>query len=296
MVDSGQYYEQFHGHDVELLEDVLAALKAGHRRRSVIFFAGDSSLDNKYWLEDDEWFTAVNGYENILQPRSMKPDVCYWTNWELMKRGLSQICALNTAVEATTVHQRQPGWLWGGLTEQDEMIRDTITKDDYLIVSVGGNDIALAPTAASIFNMLAMMKFASDESLEDGTAFGLSHFVSLFRDQVQEYVKELVSKQKPRRILICTIYYPDEGGMGSWADTALSALDYNENPHRLQLAISYLFSEATSKIEVDGVQVVPIPLFSVMTGKDTHDYIERVEPSSAGGHKMAKLLVERLIS
>eukprot|EP00931_Biecheleriopsis_adriatica_P032015 TRINITY_DN18715_c0_g1_i2.p1 TRINITY_DN18715_c0_g1~~TRINITY_DN18715_c0_g1_i2.p1 ORF type:complete len:125 (+),score=22.16 TRINITY_DN18715_c0_g1_i2:16-390(+) len=98
------------------------------------------------------------------------------------------------------------------------------------------------------------------------------------------------------RVLVCMIYYPDEHGQGSWADTALSALDYNANPHRLQHAISYIFREATSKIDIDGVTVVPVPLFSVMDGKNTSDYIERVEPSSAGGQKMARLIVERLLS
>eukprot|EP00931_Biecheleriopsis_adriatica_P032016 TRINITY_DN18715_c0_g1_i3.p1 TRINITY_DN18715_c0_g1~~TRINITY_DN18715_c0_g1_i3.p1 ORF type:complete len:293 (+),score=59.60 TRINITY_DN18715_c0_g1_i3:124-1002(+) len=292
MVDSGTFYDQYHGHDVELLEEVLTSLQSSHR--SIVYFAGDSSLDNKYWLDDD-WAQAINGYEQILRPSQMKEDVCYWTN-KLLMRKVPQTCALNTAVEATTLGQRQPGWFWGGLTEQDELIRDRITEDDYLVVSVGGNDIALAPTAMTIFNMLAMMKFASDESLEEGSAFGMHHFVSLFRDQVQQYVTGLVSKRKPRRVLVCMIYYPDEHGQGSWADTALSALDYNANPHRLQHAISYIFREATSKIDIDGVTVVPVPLFSVMDGKNTSDYIERVEPSSAGGQKMARLIVERLLS
>jgi hypothetical protein len=37
---------------------------------------------------------------------------------------------------------------------QDAFIRDHITRDDVLIVSVGGNDIALSPTLRTAVNML----------------------------------------------------------------------------------------------------------------------------------------------
>mmetsp|Transcript_82708 Transcript_82708/g.145997 ORF Transcript_82708/g.145997 Transcript_82708/m.145997 type:complete len:309 (+) Transcript_82708:80-1006(+) len=302
-VDTISFYDQYHGHDLEMLQAILASLRK-HRNnerkdqsdRPVVFFAGDSSLDNKYWI--DGWAKSVNGYEDILRDvqlqSHMKQDVSYWTNLELMRK-MPGTCALNTSVEATTLRQRQPGLFSGGLTEQDELIRDEITENDYLVVSIGGNDIALSPTLSTIASMLAMMKFAEDEDLEEGSAWGFSHFKDLFGDQIQQYVEKLVSKRKPRRILICMIYYPDEAGQGSWADRALSALDYNANPHRLQKAIASLFEQATKEIQVQGATIVPVPLFSVMNGKVTDDYVSRVEPSEQGGKKMAELLVAKLL-
>ena len=44
----------------------------------------------------------------------------------------------------------------------------------------------------------------------------------------------------------------------------------------------------TCSIEIEGVPVLPVPLFRVMDGKDSEDYAERVEPSSQGGRKMAR--------
>ena len=51
------FYSPFYGHDVGGLAVALAALRRRHRR--VVFLAGDSSLDNKYWF--DSWAEAVNG-------------------------------------------------------------------------------------------------------------------------------------------------------------------------------------------------------------------------------------------
>ena len=42
---------------------------------SVIYLAGDSSLDNKFWFSQQA--VALNGYENMLDPPTMKTDVCF---------------------------------------------------------------------------------------------------------------------------------------------------------------------------------------------------------------------------
>jgi hypothetical protein len=39
--------------------------------------------------------------------------------------------------------------------------------------------------------------------------------------------------------------------------------------------------------------VVPVPLFEALDGKNTDDYVQRVEPSVQGGRKMAKLLLRK---
>jgi len=137
-VSSQNYYATYHGHDVELLDVAHTALRARHS--SIIFLAGDSSLDNKFWF--DSWAAATNGYEAVLAPGRMKTDVCYWLNDELVRRGHGgRLFCLNTAVEATSLNTRT----CGRLTPQDRLIASAIGPDDVLVVSVGGNDIALEP-------------------------------------------------------------------------------------------------------------------------------------------------------
>jgi hypothetical protein len=102
----------------------------------------------------------------------------------------------------------------------------------------------------------------------------------------------LTSKTKPAKILICMIYYPDETNTGGWASRALNFLGYDKDPEKIQLLIRKAFHEATSMIRIPGVEVISIPLYNALNGKDTTDYVARVEPSAKGGTKMAEYLMD----
>jgi hypothetical protein len=54
----------------------------------------------------------------------------------------------------------------------------------------------------------------------------LQHFVRMFRDDVQSYVRLLVGRTKPKNVVVCMIYYPDESRTESWAGPALTCLRY----------------------------------------------------------------------
>ena len=153
------YYEPFYGHDVEHLALALSALRRRHD--SVVFLAGDSSLDNKYWFSS--WADAVNGYETVLEPPRMKRDVCYWINEQAEREG-ERIGCLNAAVEATSLNDRA----WGRLLPQDAFIRDHITEDDVLVVSVGGNDVALSPLLCTAVNLAVLVCCVPRPCLERG--------------------------------------------------------------------------------------------------------------------------------
>jgi hypothetical protein len=67
--------------------------------------------------------------------------------------------------------------------------------------------------------------------------------------RVQKYLERLTAKTKPKKILVCMIYYPDETDTASWAGPALGLLGYNHNPAKLQLLIRRAFTEATSYVQ-----------------------------------------------
>ncbi len=78
------------------------------------------------------------------------------------------------------------------------------------------------------------------------TDFVFSHIISnLPNFRVQKYIEALTSKTKPKKILVCMIYYPDEKNVPSWANAALGALGYDQNPGKIQLLIRKFFEEAT---------------------------------------------------
>lgn len=76
----------------------------------------------------------------------------------------------------------------------------------------------------------------------------------MFGDKVKEYIQKLTSKKKPKKVLVCMIYYPDLKRTGSWADNTLDLLGYDENsdPSKLQGIISRLYDLGTSSIKLEG--------------------------------------------
>ena len=315
-LDPNHFYGEYHGHPLDMLENAHVILrKQGKKKRRVAWFVGDSSLDNKYWLRDGLCKSGVNGYENVFsrKRRCMVPDIAYWFNKAAAEdedrsagiAGVGEWCAINTAVEESTLGDR-----WGehSLLPHDRFCRDHLEAQDAIVVSAGGNDIALRPSVWSGLSMTTLM-FSPMWLVQSGWAPGTSHFINLFRDGVERYLRKLVAAKKeekrekkksdtdaktagsrPSKIVVCMIYYPDEVAGGSWADNVLAFLGYNSNPGKLQSLIRRVFREATSKVSCDGVEVLAFPLFAVLDGKDRADYAQRVEPSAAGGEKMGRAL------
>jgi len=309
-IDSFKFYDEYYGHKVEHLKAILPHLRESCD--SLIWTAGDSSLDNKYWFKDRK--KAVGKYSQILDPPQSKCDVTFWLNYlaeERNKRCDEKMAAINTAVEATTLNERCTK-----LRNQDIFLRDNIGKNDTLIVSIGGNDVALYPTPCTIFSILGAVCLPA-KCIEHGTTcctlpiddcccgcgpsflscMGgcppcLGYFRHFFGLRIQKYIEKICAKTKPKKILVCMIYYPEEEWHRSWANRALGALGYNRNPEKLQGLIKKMFEDATSNIKISGTEVIPIPLFNVLDGKNHDDYVARVEPSSIGGRKMAEYLLD----
>eukprot|EP00411_Alexandrium_monilatum_P082791 CAMPEP_0175630398 /NCGR_PEP_ID=MMETSP0096-20121207/72989_1 /TAXON_ID=311494 /ORGANISM="Alexandrium monilatum, Strain CCMP3105" /LENGTH=342 /DNA_ID=CAMNT_0016935815 /DNA_START=22 /DNA_END=1053 /DNA_ORIENTATION=- len=294
-----EYYQTYYGHTPKNLERMLAALRSTEegsgRVQPVVFLAGDSTLDNKHWLflggsktepgnySDDRWSAeAIGNYRKVLDPPRMVQDVAFWLT--TMGAGSSgpSFCALNTAVEESTVNGRSKN-----LTVQDMFIRDNITSNDILVISAGGNDVALHPTALT---QAAVMKLMSGQQEE-----AMAYFRGLFKDEMEAFAASLVAKAKPRAVIVCMLYYLDESpDQRGFADTTLRNLGYNDNPAFLQGIIRAVYEAAVTQISLEGTKVIPLPLFEVLDGKDTRDYLARVEPSVAGGEKMARALARRI--
>lgn len=285
-VSQRQFYGEYHGHPPAALAEVVQSLRA--QGKTLIWLAGDSSLDNKYWFHDTA--PALNGYENILRPATMKQDVCYWVNKAAAERAAAggsaagpPLACVNTAIEATSLNDRACSKLWA----QDELIREHIGPDDILVVSVGGNDVALQPLCCTVCSMFALVyiplpacvvqncAIACPPNLGNvcdlgclgcgvpncissvlcGCPLGFPYMVDMFKNRVGNYVRRLVSETKPKKVVICMIYYLDEKATGGWADCALKCLCYDACPDRLQAGIEAAYYQGTSKIKIDGTEV-----------------------------------------
>eukprot|EP00854_Cymbomonas_tetramitiformis_P017465 gene17465-20792_t len=163
-VPAARYYDEYHGHKIRDLNLVHRVLRRDEleneqqadlttdpntstRGRPLIWTAGDSSLDNKFWFPDSA--PSIGDYAQILSPPISVQDVTFWLNVITAEAGLPY-AAINTAVEATTLGSR----CGGRLLDQDKFLRDNVRAEDVVVVSVGGNDIALAPAPCTVCNML----------------------------------------------------------------------------------------------------------------------------------------------
>jgi len=59
---------------------------------------------------------------------------------------------------------------------------NNFTSDDILVVSLGGNDIALKPNGKTIRNILAVLVCSYFSNSDN--PFGVGHFIDLFGKQV----------------------------------------------------------------------------------------------------------------
>ena len=288
MIDALAFYGNYHGHSVRDLSSILKHLR--EKALSVIYLAGDSSLDNKHWLITDKSHLSVAApqqYRDLLLPPRSVQDVAYWLNASSSSLPTS-FGALNAAVEESTLADRARG-----LLPQDVLIRDTITERDVLIISVGGNDIALRPSIWTVVNM-GLLLVTPRWMIANGFAPGLQHFINMFRYDVATYIHQLTAKRKPKQILVCMIYYPDVNCIDSWANRTLSMLGYDADPSKLQLIIQKIYQQATSKFCLTDPTITPVPLFEVLDCQDSCDYVQRVEPSAQGGRKMANYFLKVL--
>ena len=222
----GSFYEQYHGHPIRLLREARDGLRKihGEEESCCIYLAGDSTVDNKYWLgpqharsiERDSGgrYTAeaANGYEKILTPPRMVKDVCYWMNRLIAESEVQNTFVLNTAVEATTLASRSGGAeaccvvrCAGKLYAQDELIRDSMRESDILVTSIGGNDIALAPSICTVFFLVWLM--LTPMCLLSACHPATAYFIWLFRRCTEAYIKRLVAYRKPKKIAACMVRF-----------------------------------------------------------------------------------------
>lgn len=289
-INPSRFYFEWKGHPVSDLVHFREITLAERPDKPIVYLAGDSSLDNKFWLYktiEELGIDIPTIYKKTLDRPRPKPDVSFWLNSLLGDRAT----CINTAVEESMLRDRDKK-----LLSHDEFIRDNIRAEDVLIVSVGANDVALKPLPCTVRHMLQLAWLTPRKSLESGKASSLSYFKHMFGTKVQDYVTRLTAKTKPRAVIICMIYFPLEAEFKqkSWAETQLKALGYNSYPDQLQTAIRAMYEIATKQIKIEGIEIVPCALHEILDGKSPDDYTARVEPNDEGGRKMAVRFKELL--
>lgn len=290
------YYRNWHGHTWLDLCRVYRHLRLVQGIDQIVYLAGDSSLDNKHWLLQQPRVHACKSYADIMsRPQDAVPDVSYWIN-KILEDKKSKTACLMTSVEATTLGERLS--MESGLRMQDRFIRDHVMAQDTIIVSIGGNDIALAPTARTMFH-LAVLMLAPRFLWRYNPSF--RYFVRMFKDGIRAYLEKLTERELPSKIAVCMIYFPCEvPDPNSWSRQLLRLSGYDRNPAHLQAILRQLYVEATQQIQLNPrngrtCEIVPVPLFDILDASNPVHYVQRVEPSKEGGRLMADYFVKHVL-
>ncbi|KAJ8905652.1 hypothetical protein NDN08_002158 [Rhodosorus marinus] len=289
-ISSSSFYAEFHGHPIHDLARYAKFLREEAGNRPLVWLCGDSTLDNKYWVQGCSLRDLESEYASILRPPLARPDVAYHLGVAARDRAL----VVNCGVEESTLAQR----LGGSLLAHDNIVRDNLMEGDVVVVSLGGNDVAHSPTLRTAISALSLIRLNRLQTLENefDKAWGRKHMVRLFGEKTRLYIEKLVSLRKPRLVLVCMLYFPDENQTGSWADLPLRVLGYDAQPAKMQAVLRQLYLTATSEITIAGTKIVPVALYEALDPKDTEDYVQRVEPSDIGGQKMARHIWQTISS
>jgi len=291
-INATEFSNKWEGHEKKDLEKILTIKKD----RNFIFLAGDSSLDNKAWIKNlSNKGDPLNGYEEIINGKMTK-DVAYQINKQLIDNNLGDkyVC-INTSIEATTLKPRTENLI----APSDEFIKDHITKDDILIISVGGNDVAFY--MASELNTL----FAEPTENINTNSPIYKNILKLFKDDLMIYIEKLCNKNKPKYIILNAIYYVCEEYVenpSGWPnDNILNPIGFHGTNKdiirkKLQELTRLIYINAISKINISNIIIIPVPLFEILDPKSMKDekctdYDHLVEPTIEGGNKMAKKFV-----
>ena len=195
---------------MEYLNTLHGSLAGAAKR--CCFLLGDSSLDNKHWLFDERrskasqmsaagvTAAACNGYERVLRPPRSVRDVAYWMNHLAERRaGPGALLTFNAAVETSRIADRS-----GGLLPQDEWAASAVAPGDAAVLSLGGNDIALAPSLRTMWNMLTLTSSPMG-LIRSGWAPGMGYFVKMFHGRIEQLLRRMFPEgaPQPSTIAVC---------------------------------------------------------------------------------------------
>ena len=184
----------------------------------------------------------------------------------------TQLC-INTSIEATTLEDNIIRNL-----DQGIFIKKYMNENDVLIVSCGGNDI--------LFNQLTMLPRLMQYQITGNIDF----FHEIFYTKLKTYIKQLTSKNKPKKVIVCMLYYPNLQDPSGWASTLLTLFKSLGAEYMICDLIQKVYRECVSKIKIKGLDIKACPLYVALDGTDPNCYVSGVEPSVVGGRKLALLL------
>lgn len=285
-----KFYDPYYGHPLKILNFLKQEFE--EKQFNFIYFLGDSTLDNKHWVRNKPQ-KSLPLFEKNLE--YMLPDISFFMNKKLYENNEKYIC-LNFAVEENHLKNRNNstnnnliplnGW--------EDYVSSNLTENDILIVSIGGNDLALKLNIPIILN-LCLSLFLSDDLLRKNP-YLIYYILDIYKNYLKQFLLDIIKYKKPKMIVLCGVYFPCIDYQDSWCKNILNIMKYNVPSYRknIHCVLEMLFEEGLKSLnsenipELEGIEIKYIPLYKVLNCEDKEDYVAGVEPSVQGGEKMAE--------
>jgi len=251
-------YDNYYGHTLEDLNKIFQS-----SNNPKIYLAGDSILDNKFWVKNEG---KVNKVKNLFDI----PDIEYHMN-DLIE----DYTCINCASEESKVENKIYNY-------QDKFIHDNITKDDILVISIGGNDFLLNPDnltrlGKAQFSRILKGKYEDENYLQ---------ILNIFNLHIPKYIKYLIGKNTPKKIIYLFPYFPCEVKGQCWSSAINLIMIFKGF---LKDTMRNLYKDMKLK-----ENIIKLPLFKLFNPEKEEDYIQRLEPSILGGRKIASLILKNI--
>src|SRR6201992_270405 len=105
-INASRFFYEWKGHPLSDVTALHAKVLSLRPDKPIIYLAGDSSLDNKYWVSsirrDERDVPEIYDAAFDKRSSSLKPDVAFWLNHLLG----NQATTLNLAVEESMLRER----------------------------------------------------------------------------------------------------------------------------------------------------------------------------------------------
>lgn len=280
--------------------------------KGLVFLLGDSSFDNKHYFQEDKAVAPPGSlYEKIFVGENMRRDVSYQLSKHLAEQRVGSknmwYESVNCAVEATSYGSRNFYTIADNkfidteeptFSDQDLIVRDSVTKNDIVALQLGGNDYYIGPVRKMIEKIGAQRAFDPQE------IFNIGKY--LFADSAIRYLEKLFTKEKPRMVILGA-YYRTIYQEPAFLDLAKLFKQVNpaDHPSTEGPDQDYMWAYV-SKVLKDLVKndlkhlkewkntkfVVADFLLEANVGLEDGDISHGVEPTIQGGNKMGKYLAK----
>ncbi|MES2217613.1 MAG: SGNH/GDSL hydrolase family protein [Pseudomonadota bacterium] len=251
------------------------------KKLQIITLLGDSTIDNKFWVNELFGAPQLSVVENLIE---MLPEHVIH---DYSRDGFTTQDVLNGAYEDKVLAIKKYSLYPHEFLQPLKLAEESIKKSQYVIVSVGGNNVREFLMEAGNLEDWLRSDFINDN---------FEKMLAKLRNEYVEIVHRIRTLNNSARIILMTQYYPSESQhdykiyqfmqeLGEILDFGVSSNNCMTVIHEI---MKMIYNNIFERIPTENLVVADIT--SSLNLYDDTNYVCQIEPSGSGGKKIAQML------